>query len=233
MTLAAPPLSDTPNTALTVLAVADEVSPLLYDHFDRERWSEVDLILSCGDLPPDYLDFLVSSLDVPVFYVRGNHDGRFEAERYMGCENVHGKIVAYRGLRIAGFEGSRRYNRGPYQYTEAQMRRLVRRVRLRALRSGPPDIVLTHAPPAGCHDGQDVAHRGFESFRHAIDVWRPAYFVHGHTHAYGGGSAVDVIDRTTVINAYPYREFRVTAEKPTLPGSPAPRCDTDARSKAR
>lgn len=194
---------------LSVLALADQVDQVLYDHFDRNRWRHIDLILSCGDLPPDYLDFLCSSLDVPVLYVRGNHDDQFPAERYDGCENVHGRMVQCKGIRIAGFEGSRRYNEGKCQYSEREMQRLVRRSRLRAVGLGRPHIVVAHAPPRGCHDAPDLCHQGFESFNGAIRAWQPAFFVHGHTHSYNGHQPVTRIGETTVINAYPYHEFQL------------------------
>src|SRR5438309_7445230 len=99
----------------TILAIADRVSETLYDHFRPERWRDVDLVLSCGDLPPEYLDFLCTTLNVPIFYVRGNHDGGYRSDRYDGCVNVHGRIVSWKGILIAGFEGSYRYNYGPHQ----------------------------------------------------------------------------------------------------------------------
>lgn len=192
--------------ALTILAIADAVSPLLYDHFQVDRWSQVDMVLSAGDLPPDYLDFLCTALNVPILYVRGNHDSRYETSGFDGCENVHGRIVTCQGLRIAGFEGCRRYNNGEScQYSEAEMRRIVRRSRLKSLHDGPPDIILSHAPPSGCHDDTDVCHRGFDCFREAIDMWKPALFVHGHVHAYHRGPTTSTIGDTTVINAFPYR----------------------------
>jgi Icc-related predicted phosphoesterase len=87
---------------------------------------------------------------------------------------------------------------------------MVRWLRIQSLRSGPPDIVLTHAPAAGCHDGQDLCHRGFESFNTAIHVWRPSFFVHGHVHAYDRSWTVTTIGCTTVLNAYPYRIFEAS-----------------------
>ena len=205
---------------LTVLAIADEVDRLLYDHFRPERWQGVDLVLSCGDLPPEYLDLLCTSLSVPVFYVRGNHDASYQEPRYDGLENLHGKIVTYRGLRLAGFEGCRRYNQGRYQYSEREMGGVVRRVKRQAQRHGKPDIILTHAPPAGCHDGDDLCHRGFDCFTSAIEAWQPAYFVHGHTHAYYGQQKVSTLQQTSIINAFPYRVFEVAipeAAKTRLP----------------
>jgi Icc-related predicted phosphoesterase len=157
-------------------------------------------------------------------YVRGNHDAKYQASAYEGCENIHGKIVTDRGLRIAGFEGCMRYNPGKYQYSETQMRRVVRRARLKALFRGRPDIVIAHAPPAGCHDASDLCHRGFECFHDLIQVWQPTYFIHGHTHAYNGVQEPCTIGSTTVINAYPYTVLQV----PDTPVAAVP-----ARVKAR
>lgn len=194
---------------LSVLAVADTVSAPLYDHFCPERWGHIDLVLSAGDLPPEYLDFLCSSLNVPVLYVRGNHDGTFTDVRYAGSEDIHGRMVTVNGLRIAGFEGCHWYNGGKHQYTEEAMARLVRRVDRQVRRDGTPDIVLTHAAPAGCHDAADPCHQGFICFREAIDRWQPAYFIHGHVHAYNGQCSPARVGSTSVINAYPFHVFEV------------------------
>jgi calcineurin-like phosphoesterase family protein len=207
-----------PADHVKILAVADEVSPALYERFDEERWKDIDLILSCGDVPPDYLDFLCSMLNVPVLYVRGNHDATFPASAYDGCENVHGRVVEHKGLRVAGFEGCMWYNGGRFQYKEGQMRGIVRRARFRAWRSGLPDIILTHAPPRGCHDGADACHRGFEAFRGAIEAWRPSFLLHGHMHAYERGERDSTIGDTRVVHVFPYTVLNVPlrARQPSL-----------------
>ena len=38
------------------------------------HFSEIELILGCGDLPYPYLENLLTFLNVPLFYVPGNHD---------------------------------------------------------------------------------------------------------------------------------------------------------------
>ena len=59
---------------MKVLVVSDVEDTLLYDHFRKERVAGVELIISCGDLKQDYLDFLMTMVNVPMIYVRGNHD---------------------------------------------------------------------------------------------------------------------------------------------------------------
>lgn len=217
------------ESSVTILAVADEISPLLYEHFDPARWRHVDVVVSCGDLPPGYLDFLCSMLNVPVLYVRGNHDAAFRPEEYNGSINLHGRIVECAGLRFAGFEGSHRYSEGACQQSQAQMRRAVERARLRSLVSGRPDIMVTHAPPAGCHDAADQCHRGFAAFRSAITAWNPRYLLHGHMHAYAGPQRPATIGSTAVMNAYPYLEVQVPVPE-VRPGARRASAVSPARS---
>ena len=51
---------------MKVLAVSDRVVGHIYSTGVRKSYSDVDLIVGCGDLPFYYLEFLVSSLDVPL-----------------------------------------------------------------------------------------------------------------------------------------------------------------------
>ena len=59
-----------------------------------------------------------------------------------GGINLHGRTVTWRGLSLAGLEGSPWYNGGPHQYHEAQMAWLVRRLIVSLLlnRSAPGAI---------------------------------------------------------------------------------------------
>lgn len=201
---------------LSVLAVADEVSPVLYKHFDARQWQGIDCIISCGDLPPYYLDFLGTQLGAPVFYVRGNHDGEYAHDAYAVGEDLHCNTVEYRGVRMVGFEGCRRYNHGRPQYTEREMAALVRRQRLKAVRRGAPQLIVTHAPPAGIQDGADVCHKGFKCFNRLIEAWKPSFLLHGHMHSYERKPTVTVVGSTTVINVYPYCRFELPQSVPEL-----------------
>ena len=61
---------------------------------------------------------------------------------------------------------------------------------------------MTHAPPAGVGDGEDIAHRGFEVLRPFLDKYRPKYLLHGHVHlSYGADQTrVRQYGSTQVIN---------------------------------
>src|SRR5438445_5292972 len=116
---------------IRILAVADEVDARLYgDKALRQRMTP-DLILGCGDLPPYYLDYLVSQLDVPLFAIHGNHDAPppFEGSAgygRCGANWIGGRVVNAGGLLLAGFDGSLRYNSGAYQASQSEMKAAVR-----------------------------------------------------------------------------------------------------------
>ncbi len=187
----------------------------MHDEKAPQRCKGVDLILACGDLPPEYLTFLRSVFDVPLYYVAGNHDIRYRQRPPSGCTNLHARFIKTRGLKIIGFEGSRWYNGGNYQYTEAQMRRIVFR-RLPVLWwHKRMDIILTHAPPRFIHDAEDPCHRGFKSYRGLITRFSPRYFIHGHIHEEFEDDAkrMTVIHNTKVINSYGHVVLEIDPER--------------------
>lgn len=202
---------------MKILAVADEVDQRLYGPALRQRFSDVDLVVSCGDLPIYYLEFIVSTLDVPLLYVRGNHapeqmsaTGEVKTEPE-GCINIDGRVVRSKGLLIGGLEGSMRYSDGPHQYSERQMRlkalRMYPRLHLNKWRYGRYlDILVTHAAPQGIHDSEDLCHIGFGTFVDFMRRFRPRYLLHGHIHVYTPNVVTETrFEDTIVLNAFRYR----------------------------
>jgi len=195
---------------MKILAISDIVVPELSDRIDARRFRDVELILSCGDLPPEYLSAVREKLDVPLFYVRGNHDIRYRSAPPVGCLNIHQRRLSFNGLRIMGLEGSRWYNGGPIQYREHQMRRMIWRM-LPGLWFGGVDIVVTHAPPRHIHDAEDRCHRGFKSFLKLIARFKPRVFIHGHIHAQftDPSQRMTRVGETQVINTFAWHLFEV------------------------
>ena len=190
---------------MKILTIADEPNKYLWSGEVREALDGVDMIISCGDLPPEYLDYLATFTAAPVFYVHGNHDQAYEDNPPTGCVCIDDKIVTYKGIRLLGLGGSIRYNNdSPFQYTQKQMRRRVRKLALQLhLRKGF-DILVTHSGAFGLGDQDDRAHIGFEAFNELIDKWHPAFFIHGHSHLNYStkNKRLTYRDKTQVINAY-------------------------------
>ena len=190
---------------MKILLVSDREEPYIWDHFDRERFADIGMIISCGDLKAEYLSFLVTMIKAPLFYVPGNHNGSYAQNPPEGCVSIDGKLVIYEGIRLLGFGGSHFYNGNEYQYTKKQMEKRISRLR-RVLRKYKGfDILVSHAPAFGLGDGDDLCHRGFESFRYLLDKYSPKYYIHGHQHLnYGLKPRVTKYGNTTIINAYGY-----------------------------
>ena len=168
---------------MKILVLADHAEPRLWEHLDRRRLEGVDLVISCGDLPPAYLSFLTCFTHAPVLYVHGNHDGRYEKTPPEGCVCIDGEVYEHEGVRIVGLGGSMCYIPGaPHQYTEREMAGRLRRLRFALFRRHGCDILVTHAPALGVGDDKDLAHRGFRTFLTFMDKYHPRYMLHGHVH---------------------------------------------------
>jgi Icc-related predicted phosphoesterase len=197
-----------------ILFVSDLVTQQLENaaHM-RRRYSDIELVVSCGDMPSGYLEFITSVLSVPLFYVCGNHDIHY-TERPPGGENLHRRIVEYKGLTFVGLEGSMMYNKEPLQYTDGQMAAMVRRLgfalAFRRMRGLGVDVFVTHSPPKGIHDLSDLPHTGFKSFLTFMERHKPRYMVHGHVHTYDNRvETVTQYQDTCIMNVYPFKVLEI------------------------
>lgn len=199
---------------MKILAISDHESSYLWDYFEQSKLEGIDLIISCGDLHPHYLTFLVTMANVPVLYVHGNHDTKYKDTPPEGCTCIEDQIYVYKGIRILGLGGSMQYNSNMHQYTEAEMNKRVRKLKRALRRHKGFDILVSHAPACGINDGDDLAHRGFQVFTTLLDEYSPKYFLHGHVHMQYGRKhkRIDTYNETQVINCYErhvfeYKEF--------------------------
>lgn len=167
---------------MNILVLADEESKYLWDYFEKSKLDGVDLIISCGDLNPQYLSFLATFAKVPILYVHGNHDAIYETTPPDGCICIDDDLYVYNGIRILGLGGSQCYNFGAYQYSEKEMRSRIFKLRRKLRKYGGFDILVTHAPALELNDGEDLPHKGFQAFRDLLDQYKPKYFLHGHVH---------------------------------------------------
>lgn len=190
---------------MKILVLADEESKYLWDYFEKDKLEGIDLIISCGDLKPQYLSFLATYSKVPVLYVHGNHDAIYDETPPEGCICIEDDIYVYKGIRILGLGGSKCYNYGNYQYSEKAMRLRIKKLWFKLRYHKGFDILVTHAPAYQFNDGDDLPHSGFEVFRELLDQYRPKYFLHGHVHLnYSWNQQRECMynECTTVINGY-------------------------------
>ena len=191
---------------MKILLLADEESKYLWDYFDKSKVEGIDLIISCGDLSPQYLSFLATFSHAPVLYVHGNHDVCYKDTPPGGCECIDDKLYVSKGVRILGLGGSMEYKFGgaDHQYSERAMARRVRKLRFKIMRNKGFDILVAHSPAYRINDSEDLPHTGFKCFRTLMEEYRPKYFVHGHVHINYGRDFVreSKYEDTTIINAY-------------------------------
>lgn len=208
-----------------VLAIADEED----DRLTHARLSALrpDVVVACGDLPFDYLDYVVSATNAPMIFVPGNHDpdvphdrvrpldagfggGDDESRLPTWCTSADGRVVRIGGLVAAGLGGSMRYNVGPNQYTDSQMSRRANALATWArVRGRRVDLLVTHSPPLGVGDGDDLCHRGFACFHRLVERLAPRYLLHGHIHPHGRPQPDRTMGGTTVVNVIPHRLIEI------------------------
>jgi len=208
---------------MQIMTVSDRIMDRLYSNQVGQRYADIDLLISCGDLPFYYLEFLLSSLNTRLLYVRGNHDrgpqytsdGRTLTWPQGGID-LHGRVINQNGLLVAGLEGSMRYRpNAPLMYSEGEMTVQVVNLTLKLLSITSRyrrklDILVTHSPPFGIHDESDLAHRGFKAFLPLIRFFKPRYHFHGHVHVYRNDAVRETTyEQTRIINVYPLQLFEI------------------------
>ena len=210
---------------ITVLAVSDQVVERIYPLAENGHFQDVDLIFGCGDLPYTYLEYLVSILNIPLYYVPGNHDPEYNTARSLayveGGSNLDLKTAYVKGILLAGLGGSIRYRPdGVNQYTQGQVFRrafsLLPKVWLSQVRYGRKlDVLLTHSPPFEIHDNETHAHQGLKALNFLIRILSPRFLLHGHTHFFRNNleTPITQVGRTTVMNIFPYKVINIEDEQ--------------------
>ena len=207
---------------MKILAVSDEVVERLYGLCASGQFSDIELILGCGDLPYPYLENLVTFLNVPLFYVPGNHDPIYDPHNILaraeGGSNLDLRLTRHKKFLIGGFGGSIRYRpNGTNQYTQSEAyfraARLLPRLLLNRVNYGRfLDILITHSPPFGIHDEETLAHQGLKAINWLIRVAKPRYHFHGHTHFQRRNLSASETNQnmTKIVNVFPYKTIEVS-----------------------
>ncbi|MHC1782955.1 MAG: metallophosphoesterase family protein [Anaerolineaceae bacterium] len=200
---------------MKILSISDVELDYLYSTQVMTRFKDVDLVISCGDLSHYYLEYIITMLNRPLYYVFGNHTQTLDEGRLIphGGMNLHNRTCRDgSGLLLAGIEGCNRYNYGPHQYSQTHMwgfaLNLVIPLMFNRLFYGRYlDVLVTHASPWKIHDMEDLPHHGIKAFNWLIKVFQPAVHFHGHIHVYRQDiQTTTLVGKTRVINTYGFRE---------------------------
>ena len=193
-------------THLRALIVSDFESMFIWDYFDRSHFSNIDLIISCGDLKASYLSFLTTMVAAPLIYVPGNHDSDYLIRPPEGCEDLTKAIVTIKGVRFIGFGGANSRTPKPFHYTDKEVTRQIVKRMPEICAHGGFDVLVTHSPALGLGDGEDSFHKGFLGYLALLDQFKPAYHLHGHQHMnYPGAKQIILHQGVSVINSYGYK----------------------------
>ena len=206
---------------MKILAVSDEVVERLYTLCNNGHFKDVQLILGCGDLPYPYLENILTLLNLPLFYVPGNHDPSYDPSNTLahveGGSNLDLKSTRFNKFLIAGFGGSIRYRpdgTNQYTQTDAYLRafRMLPRLVLNRMNYGRAlDVLITHSPPLGIHDEDSHAHQGLKAINWLLQVAQPRYLFHGHTHFQRRNISPSETHHgiTRIINIFPYKILEI------------------------
>lgn len=194
---------------MRILAVSDKEDPVLASRLSSGGIDHPNVVISCGDLRPSYLDYVATVSNAPLLFVRGNHDTDERGYADMGGTALDRRVVTVGGVRIAGLDGSLDYREGIVGYSEAEMRRHMLRLLLAARLAGGVDVLVTHAPARGHGDLDDLPHRGFECLNWLLGRLRPRLMLHGHVHLDYGRIARERTHPcgTRIVNVCGYQEI--------------------------
>jgi Icc-related predicted phosphoesterase len=158
---------------LRVYAIADIHSPDAFSMPELDP-DQFDVVVTLGDIRQDTLDYIsFMSRQVPQFGVPGGHDRSLP----LGVNDLHGKVVTVKGVRIGGFGGAPKYEDRPFHYDERKVAKGMRRM-------PPVDLLITHTPPLATSTDKDRLHRGYQAFDRYIQRCTPFYLIHGHLEQY-------------------------------------------------
>ena len=202
------PFAGRDGRPIRLLAASDEPDKALEYAANRDDLGTLDGVIGCGDLEPEWLSFLADAFQVPLVYVRGNHDrgGNWEHERPLVPRPLEaGRMTTLAGIPIAGLAWPGVHRRGNQRHSGLAWLDVlgVARKELKARLTGRAGsvLVISHVPPEGAGDSPtDPYHVGFRAYRWLLDKLRPPLWLHGHTATASVPSLQVQCGPTTLVN---------------------------------
>lgn len=144
---------------------------------DKEKLRTIDVVLVLGDVTGlDILDVekLITENNLPCFGIPGNHDENWDPYKGTHIQNLHGKVIFFKGIRIGGMGGSIRYKDSDNPLlTDEEASGILEQME-------GCDILLTHDGVK--HPEKDFAHSGLAGISEYLEKWKVPYHFYGHFH---------------------------------------------------
>lgn len=134
-----------------------------------------DCVLLLGDIFVEDVKHIASFIDMPCYYVLGNHDYWGQNDGIKNAVNLDGKTVTVNGVRISGFSGCPRYKQGNFAMRDEQEAKEI----LQSL--GKTDILVSHESPFQMMN-TNRSHSGFQAITDFLKEKRPKMHIFGHHH---------------------------------------------------
>ena len=165
--------------------------------------NKIDLVITLGDLTREDILGLTLVNKIPKIGVYGNHDSGSYMEE-LGIWDMHLKIWDFEGLTFGGFQGCVRYKENPdaIMYTQEEANKLMETF-------PKVDVFISHCPPRGINDEDEIAHQGFNALRKYLDINKPKYWLHGHTYP-TEETIIKQFGPTNIEYVYEYRIIELT-----------------------
>ena len=163
---------------INLLVIADTHGLLYYQKESIEflrNATGYDLCCALGDITYDDYEIILKYIPKEkIVALLGNHDD-MDILKHYGLEDLNGKIITIRGIRIGGIHGSYRYKTKDFpSFTHAESIEFLNKMQ-------EVDILLSHAGPF-VNDDFDPIHKGLKGITEYLYKNRVPYNIHGHNH---------------------------------------------------
>lgn len=168
------------NYGLKILFITDIHNCLAYtekylNYLKSIKQEDYDICILLGDLSGADIDEIKKIIpNEKIFGVVGNHDSKDFLEKNE-INNINGKVITIKGIKIAGIMGSNKYKEGNYgMQTQEECLQLVENM-------DSADILISH-DKAYIYDKNDNVHDGLKGITEYIYKNHIPLHIHGHLH---------------------------------------------------
>ena len=162
------------NTAMKALVIADRQPNI--DLASTVNQENIDLVITLGDLVREDLLGLEEVKHIPKIGVYGNH------EAVCICQSLIFGVCIWKYGILRDYDLA--VFRDMCDIRIILMRLCISRKKLTFWCEVSRQLTsfISHCPPRGINDEQEIAHQGFDALRKYIDEKSPRVWLHGHTY---------------------------------------------------